>query len=312
MSVSNPRQVFSNPTIPFAGTVLGGLLPGEMILVQGSVPTDADRFQVDLTCGSSVAPRADVAFHFNPRLKKGCVVCNSLQKQRWGREQMLARSPFRGGQAFEMLLLVQEDQFKVAVNGAHLLEYKHRLDLNRVDTVCISGKVQVQAVGIIPPQSPAGPQNQNQNQNQDSQPIRPASGDLSVPFVAPLGRVLGTGHSVIIKGETKENAESFVVNLRPPGPDIALHLTPRLNKGVLVRNSFLSGCWGPEEAGLLGAFPFTAGEYFEIIILCEPQSFRVAVNGRHLLDYKLRVQDLSRVGLLEVLGDVRLLDVRVQ
>lgn len=29
--------------IPFAGTILGGLLPGEMVLIQGSVPSGADR-----------------------------------------------------------------------------------------------------------------------------------------------------------------------------------------------------------------------------------------------------------------------------
>ena len=36
------------------------------------------------------------------------------------------------------------------MNGAHMLEYKHRLDLDRVDTLAISGKVNVQAIGFIP------------------------------------------------------------------------------------------------------------------------------------------------------------------
>lgn len=42
---------------------------------------------------------------------------------------------------------------QVAVNGAHLLEYKHRVELERVDTISISGKVKVQAVGILSPSS---------------------------------------------------------------------------------------------------------------------------------------------------------------
>lgn len=39
---------------------------------------------------------------------------------------------------------------QVAVNGAHLLEYKHRIPLNRVDTFSICGKVRVHAIGYIP------------------------------------------------------------------------------------------------------------------------------------------------------------------
>ncbi len=48
-----------------------------------------------------------------------------------------------------------------------------------------------------------------------------------------------------------------------------------------------------------------------MIILCDSQQFRVAVNGIHQLDYKHRVQDLSRITQLEVLGDVTLEDVKI-
>lgn len=39
---------------------------------------------------------------------------------------------------------------QVAVNGAHVLEYKHRLELRLVDTLSITGKVSVTAVGVVP------------------------------------------------------------------------------------------------------------------------------------------------------------------
>lgn len=313
MSISNPRQVFSNLSIPFAGTILGGLLPGEMVLIQGSVPPGADRFQVDFTCGSSVKPRADVAFHFNPRLKKSRIVCNTLERERWGREEILYQMPFRVGAAFELIVLVLKDKFKVAVNGAHVLEYKHRLDLDRVDTICISGKVGVQAVAVLPadssPVSPAA--SQTSLKSSDSQAILSSVGDLKVPFRGRLENGLKAGRSILIKGRTDPNADSFCVNLRDAaGRSIVLHLNARLKKRVFVRNSFLSECWGPEETDL-GPFPFAAGEYFEMIVLCDPKHFRVAVNGLHQFDYKHRVQDLSAVGQLEVLGDVALLDVRM-
>ncbi|XP_047429494.1 galectin-8-like [Mugil cephalus] len=314
MSISNPRQTFPNPSIPFAGTILGGLLPGEMVLVQGSVPSDVDRFQVDLTCGSSVKPRADVAFHFNPRVRKACIVCNTLQKERWGREEILHRMPFRPGASFELVVLVLEDQFKVAVNGAHVLEYKHRVDLGRVDTVLISGKVRVQAVAVLPPPPPPPPPSGGvassaslTNKEAETNLMSSCSGDLSVPFRGSLVKGLSVGRSVVIRGRTNHNADSFSVNLRVSGSgDIALHLNPRLKKRVFVRNSFLSESWGLEEREL-GPFPFAPGQYFEMIVLCESQVFRVAVDGRHQLDYKHRVQDLSSVRHVDVDGDVTLL-----
>ncbi|KAK2889768.1 galectin-8 isoform X2 [Channa argus] len=296
MSVSSPRLTFLNPVIPFAGTILGGLLPGEMVLIQGSVPFNADRFQVDLTRGSSVKPRADVALHFNPRFSRSpCIVCNTLKEERWGREEILYQMPFSVGAAFELILLVQKDKFKVAVNGAHVLEYKHRIELELIDTLNISGKVKVEAIGILPPNSP----------------IVSLSGNLCIPFTGELVKGLNAGRSITIKGEISPNAQNFCVNLRMSGSnDIALHLNPRLKKQVFIRNSFLSDCWGPEETKL-DSFPFSAGQYFEMIIYCESQHFKIALNGVHQLVYKHRVQDLSRINQVEVKGDVTLLDIKI-
>lgn len=300
-----------NPAIPFAGTILGGLSPGEMVLIQGSVPPTADRFQIDLACGSSVAPRADVAFHFNPRFNRSCIVCNSLQKERWGWEEIHHVMPFSPASDFELLILVQSDSFKVAVNGAHVLQYKHRLDLDRVDTLFIHGNVRVQAVGVLPGQSPVCSEAEMSVCATEPNPIVSSSGDMSVPFRGELVPGLGVGRSITVKGLTNHNAQSLCVNLRVKNStDIALHLNPRLNKNVFVRNSFLSDRWGPEETRV-SAFPFATGQYFEMIVLCEAHQFRVAVNGVHQLDYKHRVQDLSTIGQVEVLGDLTLEDVRL-
>ena len=92
--------------------VLFRLSPGKIFTYRTSVL--CRRFQIDFTCGSSVKPRADVAFHFNPRFKRSaCIVCNSLQKERWGREEILYVKPFTVGEAFEIIILVLKDKFKV-------------------------------------------------------------------------------------------------------------------------------------------------------------------------------------------------------
>ncbi len=62
-------------------------------------------------------PRADVAFHFNPRFKRSpYIVCNTLQKECWGKEKIHYLMPFRHGAAFEIIILVHKDLFKVINN----------------------------------------------------------------------------------------------------------------------------------------------------------------------------------------------------
>uniref|UniRef100_A0A8C9FPV2 Galectin n=1 Tax=Pavo cristatus TaxID=9049 RepID=A0A8C9FPV2_PAVCR len=86
------------------------------IVIHGSVPDDADRFQVDLQCGSSIKPRADVAFHFNPRFKwSGCVVCNTLEREKWGWEEITYEMPFQKGRPFEIVIMILKDKFQVSL-----------------------------------------------------------------------------------------------------------------------------------------------------------------------------------------------------
>lgn len=49
----------------------------------------------------------------------------------------------------------------------------------------------------------------------------------------------------------------------------------------------------------------------QILILCQPHQFKVAVNGSHLFDFRHRVQDLSSIDQLEIMGDLELSDVKL-
>ncbi|XP_057679309.1 galectin-8-like [Corythoichthys intestinalis] len=309
MSTCQSRQTFVKPAVPFSWTIRGGLLPGETILVEGRLPSGADRFQVDLTCGSSVSPRADVLFHFNPRVKKGHVVCNTLQEGRWGQEEILQRMPFAGNADFELVILVFSDRFKVALNGAHLLEYKHRLPLERADTLAISGKVQIHAVAVLP--SAASVPALLPTDERSEKELRPLvmSADQRGGFRGELIGGLRPNVAVVIRGQAHQEAESFAANLLlDGGSGTALHFNPRFKSKVMVLNSFLSGSWGDEERQ--GEhFPFGPGLYFEVIIRCEADRFRVAVNGVHRLDYKYRVRDLRSITGVRVTGDLSLTDV---
>lgn len=81
-------------------------------------PLSPHRFQVDLQCGSSVDPRADVAFHFNPRFKRtNCIVCNTLMNEKWGWEEITYDMPFKKEKSFEIVIMVLKEKFQVSLWG---------------------------------------------------------------------------------------------------------------------------------------------------------------------------------------------------
>ncbi|XP_055002828.1 galectin-8 isoform X2 [Sorex araneus] len=294
LSLNNLQNVIYNPAIPYVGTISEQLEPGSLIVIRGHVPSDSDRFQVDLQCGSSVKPRADVAFHFNPRFKRtNCIVCNTLKNEKWGWEEITHDMPFSKEKSFEIVILVLKDKFQVAVNGRHMLLFNHRISSENIDTLGIYGKVNIHSVGF----------NFSSVQKSDTS-------HFTLPFTARLNIPMGPGRTVVIKGEVNTNAKGFHVDLiSGKSKDIALHLNPRLNSKAFVRNSFLQESWGEEERNIT-CFPFSPGMYFEMIIYCDVREFKVAINGVHSLEYKHRFKELSNIDTLEIDGDIHLLEVR--
>ncbi|KAJ7416514.1 Galectin-8 [Pitangus sulphuratus] len=310
--------------IPYVGTILGGLAPGMLLVIHGTVPDDADRFQVDLQCGSSIKPRADVAFHFNPRFKRsGCIVCNTLEREKWGWEEITYEMPFEKGKSFEIVIMILRDKFQVTVNKKHLLLYNHRISLEKIDTLGIYGKVQIKTIDFV------------SNSLQGSQPSSLGVTKINTENVRGNAKWFTIGntrkakvfcsHPMLMCVSWKPVWYiflllvdpchpcvhfSFAINLRPSdSKDIALHLNPRVKNKVFVRNSYLHDSWGEEEKEVAN-FPFSPGMYFELIIFCDAYQFKVAVNGVHTLEYKHRFKQLEKINVVEVTGDVHLLDVR--
>uniref|UniRef100_A0A9L0J0A2 Galectin n=1 Tax=Equus asinus TaxID=9793 RepID=A0A9L0J0A2_EQUAS len=313
LSLNNLQNVISNPIIPYVGTIPEQLEPGTLIVVRGHVPNDSDRFQVDLQCGSSVKPRADVAFHFNPRFKRSnCIVCNTLKNEKWGWEEITYDMPFKKERSFEIVFMVLKDKFQVAANGKHILLYAHRISPEKIDTLSISGKVNIHSVGFSFSSDLRSTQASTLELTEISRENVQKSGmsQFTLPFVARLNSSMGPGRTIVVKGEVNTNAKRFNVDLKSgKSKDIALHLNPRFNTKAFVRNSFLQESWGEEERNIT-SFPFSPGMYFEMIIYCDVREFKVAVNGVHSLEYKHRFKELSSIDMLEIDGDIHLLEVR--
>ncbi|XP_066090849.1 galectin-8 isoform X1 [Saccopteryx bilineata] len=354
LSLNNLQNVIYNPIIPYVGTIPEQLEPGTLIVIRGHVPGDSDRFQVDLQSGSSVKPRADVVFHFNPRFKRSnCIVCNTLKNEKWGWEEITYDMPFQKEKSFEIVIMVLKDKFQVAVNGKHTLLYAHRVSPDKIDTMGIYGKVNIHSVGFSFSSDIKSTQastleltgisrknvqdagmSQFPSNRGDTDTIVPRTVytkskvstvshtltcnkilpinclSKTLPFVARLNASLGPGRTVVIKGEVNKNAKGFNVDLLSgKSKDIALHLNPRLNSKAFVRNSFLQESWGEEERNIT-CFPFSPGMYFEMIIYCDVKEFKVAINGAHSLEYRHRFKELSSIDTLEIDGDIHLLEVR--
>ncbi|KAG1697386.1 Galectin-4 [Nymphon striatum] len=129
-----------------------------------------------------------------------------------------------------------------------------------------------------------------------------------LPYCGPIGNKLNPGCLLRIRGEVHHNAKCFAINLQygpntNPRDDVALHLSPVFTSPPrLVRNSIQAQRWGPEESH--GPyFPLVAGQTFEILLLCEPDYYKIAINGQHFSEFKHRMPWQS-VTFLAIDGEV--------
>lgn len=166
-----------NPSIPYLGPVPGGVLSvGALLRVQGTPHATARCFAINLQCGPSVHPRDDIALHLSPVFSPPPrVVRNSIQQQQWGPEESHGDPfPLVAGQGFEIIVLVEHDHYKIAINGGHYAEFRHRIPIHRVTHIAIDGEVSVSmlhfegsALSSAPPPGPMYP---------------PLSGDTAMPM----------------------------------------------------------------------------------------------------------------------------------
>ncbi|RWS04671.1 galectin-4-like protein [Dinothrombium tinctorium] len=136
-----------NPTVPLVQPLQGALYAGQMIRVQGEVHSSPNCFAINLQTGPRVNPRDDIALHISPVFTPPPrVVRNTLQAQRWGPEESHGGFPFAPNSKFEILILVEYDEYKVAINGAHFTQYRHRIPFNLVSYLAIDGDVRIDCI----------------------------------------------------------------------------------------------------------------------------------------------------------------------
>ncbi|KAM8968124.1 galectin-12 isoform X1 [Sarcophilus harrisii] len=287
------------PIIPYVTTIFGGLHARKMVMVQGVVPPDAQRFQIDFQCGCSLQPRPDIAFHFNPRFytNKPHVICNTLHWGQWQREARWPELPLGKGDAFLILFLFGNEDVKVSVNGQHFLHYPYRLPLSRVDTLGIYGHVFVKAVGFLN----SNPFVEGGTEYPEGHPFLLKSSRLAVPCTWPLPRGLWPGQVIVVRGLICPNPQEFTLSLLDDSSHPAVKLEACFRKRTLAWISR----WGRKEP-ISAPFLFHPRRFFEVLLLCRGNGFMLALNGNAVGAASLGQQTLGRLRELRISGSVEL------
>ncbi|KAK3563187.1 hypothetical protein QTP86_018225 [Hemibagrus guttatus] len=134
-------------TVPYNMHLTHGVYDKMLITVKGEPKPNAKKFSINLLRNK------DFAFHFNPRFDENgikVIVRNSMVNDVWGAEERTAPSfPFIQGNPFEVKILCTPNEYKVAVDKTHLLEYKHRVrELNQINSLTICDDVNLTSVNV--------------------------------------------------------------------------------------------------------------------------------------------------------------------
>ncbi|KAM4697097.1 galectin-4-like [Rhinophrynus dorsalis] len=299
-----------NPPIPYTTTIAGGLRVGMVVFIQAVVPSHHNRFTVNFSTGQYEG--SDIAFHLNARYDgRDRVVFNSYQDGMWKDEEMKREMPFKPGKVFQLDFLITRNNYQVTVNGSPFYEFGHRIPLERVQWLQVSGDITVQALCIIASGPGAagtkgGGLLMSAQQGELPAMLGPPILNPTVPFSTMIPGGMIPKRTVVVKGLLNSNAKTCLINFKVGfSGDVAMHINPRLNKHTVIRNSFVNGAWGEEETELTKN-PFKQGEYFDLSVRSGERRFKVYVNGVHCFNYEHRLHNLQQVDTLVVEGDLKL------
>ncbi|XP_053575912.1 galectin-12 isoform X1 [Bombina bombina] len=278
-----------------------------MILIQGYVAFNASRFQVDFQCGCSTSPRADVAFHFNPRFSDSetHVICNTLHMGQWLEEKCYSRVPFHRSESFLLLFLFQDEEVKVSIGGQHILEFNYRVPLCGVDTLGIYGDVTVKDIVFLC----CNPYNIEMTEYPACEPLKLGSTALATPFSRSLPEGLSIGHMITVRGLAKVDPDDIHLLLKS-GDFIPFKLTVNFRDQSVCYNHLMGASWGHTQAIQPPFFPFHAERFFEILILSEDGLFKLAINGYPMGEFTPPGLDCKAIKEIQIIGSVELYTIR--
>lgn len=98
--------------------------------------------------------------HISVRPQENVIVRNHFKNQAWGSEERHGGCTIQPHQSFEIAVTAEHSMYRITVNGQYLCTFSHRLPLNLVRYVSISGTCTISHIlidGIGPIATPAFP-----------------------------------------------------------------------------------------------------------------------------------------------------------
>ena len=284
-------------------------------------------------CEHFNSPNVSIAMHFNPRFNdKNCVVINtSNYSKEWGTEVRDNYFPFAPGQPFSMMILVEEQQFKIAVNGKHCYTFPHRFDYRLIRRLHITGSITVDLVEfrkeLFYLKNPTRDLLKGGGDSQTYDELRAMIDEPedattvivpspTLPYVDNDIR-FGQDFNLYIAGMMPTYfREFFVINfLKSVKPNemrnIPFHMSVRPQRSQIIRNSMVNNAWQTEERNFQGTFPFVLGTYYDLMICSRSDIISIIVNGQFLCDFTHKT-DRKCIDSIEILGSSIITSLRIE
>lgn len=136
----------------FIGRFKPNLSSGMEITLKGRMKLLPQSFYINLQQGCQLWPHPNVHLHLNPRFaaedSEHVVVVNGWMRGSWGSEQIYNRCRFRPGEPFSIVIYVEDQRYRVMVNGLQQAAMFHRAPPSLVDTLVVRGDLFINHVGI--------------------------------------------------------------------------------------------------------------------------------------------------------------------
>uniref|UniRef100_A0A914XM39 Galectin n=1 Tax=Plectus sambesii TaxID=2011161 RepID=A0A914XM39_9BILA len=271
----------SGPPTPFHIPTPGGLQVGKVMFIEGQAIPHGNKDHFSVTFFSDEKGE-EAAFHYDVRFWKDeqSIVMNSQHNGKWQKEERI-QNTFEKNRPFRIDVQITSDAFVISHDNGLPYAFNYRSKPNAITKIAIDGNVQIKHIYYGYPSH-------------------------SKPKAIEGG--MQPGRQIVVKGTPLGNAERFTVDLKDASGNVALHISTRFSEGAVVRNSMSANQWAAEDRG--GSFPFAKNQPFQLQILCDPNVYKIAVNGQHFADFPHRM-DSGSVQSVTVLGDLSGVDVQV-